>query len=167
MFSDEHGLEMAEHEHEGALPVFQFNSQDARLYGIEIDAHYKIDDKNRVKVFADKLNAELKNGGALPRIPSDKLGVKYEFAYEGFKTNMTVTRYTKQDDITAYETSTAGYTIVDASMQYDFSHQGIDFVGYLNLDNLTDELGFVHSSFIKDQAPLPGRNIKLGIRAYF
>ncbi|OHU88044.1 MULTISPECIES: TonB-dependent receptor [Pseudoalteromonas] len=167
IFSEAHGIEVADHEHENALPVFQFRSNDAELYGIELDAHYNINDKNRVKVFADKLSAKLKNGNPLPRIPSDKLGVKYEFDYDGFKTNMTVTRYAKQDDITAYETTTSGYTIVDASVQYDFSHSGIDFVGYLNLDNLTDELGFVHSSFIKEQAPLPGRNVKLGIRAYF
>ncbi|MBD1583738.1 TonB-dependent receptor [Pseudoalteromonas sp. S16_S37] len=167
MFSEAHGIEVSDHDHEGALPVFQFTSQDARLYGFELDAHYSINDKNRVKVFADTLTAELKNNAALPRIPSNKLGVKYEYSHNGFTSNFTVTRYNKQSDITSFETTTAGYTLVDASMQYDFTQSDIDFVAYLNLDNLTDELGFVHSSFIKEQAPLPGRNIKLGIRAYF
>jgi iron complex outermembrane receptor protein len=167
MFSNDHGVEVADPVHEDTMQVFKFVSHDARLYGIEIDAHYNINDKNRVKLFADTLNAELKSGQALPRIPSSKLGIKYEYENAGIKANMTVTRYAKQDDITSYETETVGYTLVDASVQYDFSNSGIDFVAYANLDNLTDELGFVHTSFIKTQAPLPGRNLKLGIRAYF
>ena len=47
----------------------------------------------------------------------------------------------------------------------DQSHENTQF--YINVDNLTDELGFVHTSFIKDKAPLPGRNIRLGVRGYF
>ncbi|MBQ4848833.1 TonB-dependent receptor domain-containing protein [Pseudoalteromonas sp. MMG012] len=167
MFTSEHGIENADHFHEGALPVFKFASDDAELYGVELDAHYRINDKNRVKVFADTLTAKLDNDQYLPRIPSNKLGVKYEYEHAGWKANMTITRYNSQSDIAAYESKTNGYTLVDTSFQYDFSAQGIDFVGYANIDNLTNELGFVHSSFIKEQAPLPGRNLKLGLRAYF
>jgi iron complex outermembrane receptor protein len=57
--------------------------------------------------------------------------------------------------------------LLNAGFSYDFSLSGVDLVGYVNVDNITDELGFVHSSFIKEQAPLPGRNFKLGIRGYF
>ncbi|MCG7550043.1 TonB-dependent receptor [Pseudoalteromonas sp. Of7M-16] len=166
-FTSEHGLEVADHEHEGARDVYQFVSQDAKLYGLEFDVHYQINELNRVKVFGDHLRAELDNGQNLPRIPSNKLGVSYAYERGPFSADMTITRYLEQDEIASYETVTKGYTLVDASMSYDFDVQGVDMVGYLNLENLTDELGFVHSSFIKEQAPLPGRNVKLGIRAYF
>jgi len=66
-----------------------------------------------------------------------------------------------------YETKTDGYTIVDAQANYQLSLGAIDTQLYLNVDNITDELGFVHSSFIKDKAPLPGRNFRFGIRGYF
>ena len=52
-------------------------------------------------------------------------------------------------------------------MQYDFALAGVDMLTYLNIDNITDELGFVHSSVIKEQAPLPGRNIRFGVKAFF
>ncbi|MBQ4812465.1 TonB-dependent receptor [Pseudoalteromonas luteoviolacea] len=166
-FTSEHGLEVADHEHEGARDVYQYVSKDAKLYGLEFDVHYQINDLTRIKVFGDHLRAKLEDGQNLPRIPSNKLGVNYAFEKGPFKADMTITRYLEQDKVTSYETVTKGYTLVDASLSYDFAVQGIDMVGYMNLENLTDELGFVHSSFIKDQAPLPGRNLKLGIRAYF
>jgi iron complex outermembrane receptor protein len=42
-----------------------------------------------------------------------------------------------------------------------------DIVLYVKGQNLTDELGFVHSSFLKDDAPLPGRSFSVGIRGSF
>jgi len=167
IYSSEHGIEEADHEHEGALPVYQFKSQDAELYGLELDTHYKLNDENTVKLFADSITAKLKDSSYLPRIPSNKIGVKYEYALENLVADITVTHYASQNKITAYESKTDGYTLVDFSMQYDFDIAGNDVMAYFNIDNLTDELGFVHTSVIKEQAPLPGRNFKLGIRAFF
>ncbi|MGO2372603.1 MAG: hypothetical protein ACTJIB_18735 [Pseudoalteromonas prydzensis] len=38
---------------------------------------------------------------------------------------------------------------------------------YLKADNLTDQEARVHSSYLKDEAPLPGRSVSLGVRARF
>jgi iron complex outermembrane receptor protein len=38
---------------------------------------------------------------------------------------------------------------------------------FIKGSNLTDKLGYVHSSFIKEDAPLPGRAVTLGITARF
>lgn len=167
IFSPEHGLELADHEHADALSVFKFESSDAKLYGLEFDAHYKINDYARVKVFGDSLRAKLDNDEYLPRIPSNKLGVDYQHRYNNLTANFSVTHYLEQDNIASYESKTESYTLVDMTVNYDFELLGNDMVGYINLENLTDELGFVHSSFIKEQAPLPGRNVKLGFRGYF
>jgi len=167
IYSAEHGIEEADHEHEGALPVYQFKSQDAELYGFELDTHYKLNEENTVKLFADSITAKLKDSSYLPRIPSNKIGVKYEYALDNLVADLTVTRYASQNNIASYESKTAGYTLVDFSMQYDFELAGNDVMAYFNIDNLTDELGFVHTSVIKEQAPLPGRNFKVGVRAFF
>ncbi|WP_440056045.1 TonB-dependent receptor [Pseudoalteromonas sp. T1lg65] len=167
MFTGEHGLETADHFHEGALPVFKFQSQDAKLYGLEFDAHYKLSDSSRIKVFGDSLTAKLDNDDYLPRIPSNKLGIDYQYNQGALLTSLTVTHYFEQKDIASYESATSSYTLVDLAASYEFSVSGSDLVAYFNADNLTDELGFVHSSFIKEQAPLPGRNFRFGIRGYF
>jgi iron complex outermembrane receptor protein len=38
---------------------------------------------------------------------------------------------------------------------------------YARLNNLTNELAYSHTSFIKNAAPLPGRNLTAGVRVSF
>ena len=53
------------------------------------------------------------------------------------------------------------------NLNYYFNLQSVDLTAFLKGTNLTDKLGYVHSSFIKEDAPLPGRAITLGITARF
>lgn len=168
VYDEEDGLESAIGAHDDAVAVYQFASKDAELYGIEFDVHYQIDPSAMIKVFGDSTRAKLKDdAGNLPRIPANKLGSELQYNLGDLQLTLTGTHYFEQDDISAFETKTDGYTIVDAQANYQLSLGAIDTQLYLNVDNITDELGFVHSSFIKDKAPLPGRNFRFGIRGYF
>ena len=168
VYDEEDGLESAIGAHDDAVAVYQFASKDAELYGIEFDVHYQIDPSAMIKVFGDSTRAKLKDdAGNLPRIPANKLGSELQYNLGDLQLTLTGTHYFEQDDISAFETKTDGYTIVDAQANYQLSLGAIDTQLYLNVDNITDELGFVHSSFIKDNAPLPGRNFRFGIRGYF
>ncbi|TMP17189.1 TonB-dependent receptor [Pseudoalteromonas sp. S2893] len=168
VYDEEDGLKSAIGAHDDAVAVYQFASKDAELYGVEFDVHYQIDPNAMVKVFGDSTRAKLKDDeGNLPRIPANKLGSELQYNVGDLQLTLTGTHYFEQDNISAYETKTDGYTIVDAQANYQLSLGAIDTQLYLNVDNITDELGFVHSSFIKDKAPLPGRNFRFGIRGYF
>ncbi|MCQ8819166.1 TonB-dependent receptor [Pseudoalteromonas agarivorans] len=168
VYDEGDGLESAIGAHDDAVAVYQFASKDAELYGVEFDVHYQIDPSAMVKVFGDSTRAKLKDDeGNLPRIPANKLGSELQYNVGDLQLTLTGTHYFEQDNISAYETKTDGYTIVDAQANYQLSLGAIDTQLYLNVDNITDELGFVHSSFIKDKAPLPGRNFRFGIRGYF
>ncbi|KPZ53464.1 MULTISPECIES: TonB-dependent receptor domain-containing protein [unclassified Pseudoalteromonas] len=168
VYDEEDGLESAIGAHDDAVAVYQFASKDAELYGIEFDVHYQIDPSTMIKVFGDSTRAKLKDdAGNLPRIPANKLGSELQYNVGDLQLTLTGTHYFEQNDISAFETKTDGYTIVDAQANYQLSLGAIDTQLYLNVDNITDELGFVHSSFIKDKAPLPGRNFRFGIRGYF
>ncbi|MDC9525531.1 TonB-dependent receptor [Pseudoalteromonas sp. Angola-30] len=168
VYDEEDGLESAIGAHDDAVAVYQFASKDAELYGVEFDVHYQIDPNAMVKVFGDSTRAKLKDDeGNLPRIPANKLGSELQYNVGDLQLTLTGTHYFEQDNISAYETKTDGYTIVDAQANYQLSLGAIDTQLYLNVDNITDELGFVHSSFIKNKAPLPGRNFRFGIRGYF
>ena len=167
-FDEEHGLEMAEEVHDDAMAVYQFTSKDAKLYGLEFDVHYQVSPSTLVKVFGDSTTAKLKDdNNYLPRIPANKLGSELQYTVSDWQFSLTGTHYFEQSDITAYETKTEGYTLFDASANYQLDLGPVDTQLYINVDNITDELGFVHSSFIKEKAPLPGRNFSLGIRGYF
>lgn len=168
VFDAEHGLEAAEPDHDHGMAVYQFVSKDAKLYGIEFDAHYQLNSNAMVKLFGDSTTAKLADDeGNLPRIPANKLGSELQYNISDWQFSLTGTHYFEQNDITAYETATDGYTLFDAQANYQLTVGPVDTQFYINIDNITDELGFVHSSFIKDQAPLPGRNFRLGVRGYF
>ncbi|WP_024612822.1 TonB-dependent receptor [Pseudoalteromonas sp. TB64] len=168
VFDEEDGLVSAVGAHDDASAVFQFTSKDAELYGVEFDAHYQINPNAMVKVFGDSTRAKLKDDeGNLPRIPANKLGSELQYNLGDLQLTLTGTHYFDQNDITAFETKTDGYTLFDAQANYQLGLGAVDAQLYINVDNITDELGFVHTSFIKDTAPLPGRNFRFGIRGYF
>ena len=105
--------------------------------------------------------------GDLPRTPPMKAGVSYQYQGENWSGQFGLTHYAKQDKIAVDETVTAGYTLVDANISYDFDLSALDLTAYLKATNLTDKLGFVHSSFVKEDVPLPGRSLALGLTARF
>ena len=69
-----------------------------------------------------------------------------------------------QDNTAPFELKTDGYTLLNASVAYDLSEALTVRVG---VDNLTDEDARQHTSFLKDQVPLPGRNFKSSFVARF
>ncbi|MBZ9610984.1 TonB-dependent receptor [Rheinheimera maricola] len=166
---DEHEEEHADAEHDAheSFAVYQYQQHDATLYGLEFEARYRLDAAQSVNVFVDTVRAKLDGGDYLPRIPPYKTGVGYQYNGISWSADLGVTRYAKQNKVAANETPTKGYTLLDASLNYDFSLSQLDITAFLRGTNLTNELGFVHSSFIKANAPLPGRAITLGLRATF
>lgn len=166
---DEHEEEHDEagHETHESFAVYQYRQQDATLYGLEFEARYRLDETQSVNVFVDTVRAKLDGGDYLPRIPPFKTGLGYQYKGISWSADIGVTRYAKQNKVAANETPTQSYTLLDAAVNYDFSLSQLDMTAFLRGTNLTNELGFVHSSFIKADAPLPGRAITLGLRATF
>ena len=77
-------------------------------------------------------------------------------------------RVFRQDRVTPLESGTAGYTRLDAGLEYTLKNsEKLTTTLYLRGHNLLDKDMRVHTSFIKDFAPLPGRSIVAGLRAGF
>ena len=72
-----------------------------------------------------------------------------------------------EDEIAAFETETPGYDMLNATVAYDLRAGGDGVQLYARATNLLDELALNHTSFIKDAAPLRGRNVVFGVRARF
>ena len=155
------------HAGDGSFPLYQYQQQDATLYGMEFEARYKLNNAQSLNVFFDAVRAKLDGGDYLPRIPPYKTGVGYQYNGLSWSADIGVTHYARQDKVAVNESTTKGYTLVDANINYDFNLAKVDMTAFLRATNLTNELGFVHSSFIKEDAPLPGRALTIGIRAMF
>jgi len=156
-----------EHAHEDELPVYIYQQADVKLYGIESELIYKVTPEFTATIFGDYIKAKLNDGGYLPRIPPLRIGSELSYTGSSFSASLTAQRYFKQSDVAFDETETDGYTMIDANVNYYVDGVGTDLVVFLKADNILDTDARVHSSFLKDIAPLPARGFSVGIRGSF
>ena len=65
------------------------------------------------------------------------------------------------------EDSTSSYTLLDARAAYSWKTKDIEAEIFIKASNLTDDLARVHTSFLRDTAPLPGRSVEVGLNVMF
>ncbi len=149
------------------MPVYLYVNEDVDLHGFEAQFIWQISAPYRLTIQGDYIRARLRAGGELPRTPPMRLMT--ELAYQGnhFDADLSISRYFRQDKTAEFEQASAGYTLVDASVSYRFNLGSQDLVAYLKAQNLTDELALVHTSFLRDITPLPGRSFAIGLRGSF
>ena len=121
-----------------------------------------------LRVFGDRVRATLDEGGNLPRIAPARVGADLRWDANAWRASLGAVRYDKQDDVAVGETPTDGYTLVDAHFAYHWdTSESLGWELFLDGNNLTDQVGRVHTSFLKDVVVLPGRNVSAGIRVFF
>ena len=156
---------------EDGLPVYQFSQADARYYGFEVQGSLTLAKLGDAEIVADGLadytHARIVGIGAAPRIPPLRL-------LGGLAVNATkidvrgeVEWVDDQDRISTFETPTKGYTMVNAEI--NFRPWGTDrpLSFALSANNIFDVDARRHASFLKDYAPLAGRDIRLTARVNF
>jgi iron complex outermembrane receptor protein len=153
------------------LPVFSFVQQDATFTGGEISARANLFDAAGFTlagdVAYDLVRAEFDAGGHPPRIPPASLTIGLEAENTHWTSRIEAVNTARQNDLAPFETETDGFTFVNASVAWRPHGNTGAWTVRLDGRNLTDELGRVHSSFLKDELPLPGRNVRLTLIADF
>jgi iron complex outermembrane receptor protein len=164
---DHEGEEEHEEHGHGVLPVYVFEQADATLYGLEAQLAWQVSAPITLTFWGDSIRGKLDGDGNLPRIPPVRLGSQLRYQSSGWGAEIGVSHYFEQNKVAELETSTDAYTLVDAELAYTFTANRSDLTVYLKGSNLTDEEARVHSSFLKNQAPLPGRGLSIGLRGMF
>ena len=114
------------------------------------------------------VDVSLSNSGNLPRIAPSRIGGELRWERGPLHASLGAVRYARQDDVAAFETPTPGYTLVDTHISWHVdTESGNGWELFLDGRNLLDEDARVHTSPLKDLAPLPGRGVTVGVRAYF
>lgn len=153
---------------EEGLQVVQFAQTDAELYGYELDMGYRLDNRWSVQAFSDYTRAKQTDGADLPRIPAQRIGVETRYQARQWDATLGYTRYLQQDRIATNESVTGAFGLLNAKANFypDWlaQHGGTVFV---KAENIADQLGYVHSSFLKEDAPMAGRNFQLGVSMSF
>ena len=182
--------------HEGT-PARVWSQADARFTGAEADLQWTFIDDARgtwsLRTFGDMVRGRLTGsgtrevvlsiphhghtdtytgaialGGNLPRIAPWRLGGELRWEANAWRASLGAVRYARQDDVAAGESATPGYTLVNANIAWHGDTPGGNaWELFVDGNNLLDQEARSHTSFLKDLAPLPGRNISAGVRLFF
>jgi iron complex outermembrane receptor protein len=159
-------------EEEDGLQLIEFVQRDARFVGAEaqlaIDLVHAEPHHLHVDLSADYVRAELRGSDEpLPRIPPFRLGAGLHYEGEAWSARVELRGAARQDRLAPFERATAGYTLLNASVgrRLFFGRRIVELL--LRGTNLTDEEARNHVSFLKDLAPLPGRDVRLDVRFTF
>lgn len=158
--------EHEDHDHGGDLPVYRYTQVDATLSGFEAQVNYQFTPELHSLVQLDYVRARSDNGN-LPRTPPMRALFKGTYQTSDYMAQVSLQHVFEQDNVAVEEAQTDAYTLVNANFNYYLDVQNVDLVLYAQVKNVFDEYAQVHTSFLKDEAPLAGRNIKVGIRGQF
>jgi iron complex outermembrane receptor protein len=164
--------EQATGEEAGGLPVFQFVQRDAEFRGAEAQAHLDLFHSEphhfELDLMADYVRATLRGTGEpLPRIPPFRYGAGLHYDAGRWNARVELRGAAEQDRVTASERPTEGYTLLNASVGWRAFFRRSVLELMLRGSNLTDAEARNHVSFLKDLAPLPGRDVRLIARLAF
>jgi iron complex outermembrane receptor protein len=156
---------------EDELPVRQWTQADARFHGIEALLRYHIGETAYghfdLTARTDYVRARLQDGGDLPRIAPARFALALDWTHQGWSGGLELKRVSEQDRTAEFEERTKGYTLLGADLawSFDWGRQNVEL--FLQGRNLTDREARVHTSLVKERAPLPGRNLVFGVRSFF
>ncbi|BAV64890.1 TonB-dependent receptor domain-containing protein [Sphingobium cloacae] len=150
------------------FPCYQYSQADARYWGFEAEGSVTLGEVGGYKVnldgVADYVRATIKNSGPAPRIPPLRLLGGLEFQGDRLNLRGEVEHSFKQDRIAETETPTKGFTLVNASLSWKPLTGNDRTTLTLSANNIFDVEARRHASFLKDYAPLAGRDIRLTAR---
>jgi iron complex outermembrane receptor protein len=157
---------------EDGLAVYQYTQRDAEFYGAEVETIFHLHESTAhafdVRVAADTVYGEISDTGEnLPRITPRRLTLALDYRGGPFSAGIDTQLVDRARRLAPNETATDSYTLLGASLGWHFDVNRFAFDVFVRASNLTDEEARSHVSFLKDVAPLPGRNLTLGLRVSF
>jgi iron complex outermembrane recepter protein len=156
---------------EDGLPVYQFQQAKARYYGFEAQGSLTLAKIGEAAITADALGdyvrATIVHVGPAPRIPPLRLLGGIGVTSPRIDGRVEVEWTDAQKRISAFETSTAGFTLVNAEINLRPWGRERPLSFALSANNIFDVDARRHASFLKDFAPLAGRDFRITARASF
>ncbi len=148
------------------LTVANYLQKDAQLsgYELEIGRVFELGDGNlSLSLGRDSVTGEFKDGNNIPRMIPARYIYSAVYSRGDLEWSVNLKDIDRQTDIAKTETATAGFQLLDARFSKtialnESNHLSISIFA----NNLLDEVARNHTSFVKNEVPLPGRNF--GIR---
>ena len=156
----------------GELRDRSFRQADATLRGVEAEISYNLNEPGWFsRLFADSSRGKLDQLGNLPLQPATRTGLNIGYQDTRWRSTLSVLHADAHNRIASsslsQETSTKGYTSVDASISFVQRYANADLTWFLLARNLLNEEIRLSTSLLKDYVPQPGRNFIIGVRTRF
>ena len=150
-----------EHGH-GNLIHANYIQEDAEFDGYEIEFGRTFDlgaGEMTLSFGRDVVNAQFTDGHNVPRINPARNVYSLSYTQNDLVFKLNLKDVEKQNDIGEGETATAGYQMLDTRLTKTFDLSGKSKLKVTLFGrNLLDEAARNHSSFVKNEVPLPGKN---------
>ncbi|TPE65221.1 TonB-dependent receptor, partial [Sandaracinobacter neustonicus] len=159
-------------EEEDGLPVFTYLQHGARYWGMEAEGSVTVarlgDTDIDLTGMADFVRADILGGnGPAPRIPPLRLLGGLEANGGAFGGRLEAEHVTRATRVAEFETETPAFTLVNASASWRPLGADSPTTIIASVNNIFDVEARRHASFLKDYAPLPGRDFRLTARVSF
>ncbi len=163
-------FESATGEEEDGLDVFQFGAADATFRGFEVQGGADLTTIGAFDIKADGLVEYVRaktDTGNLPRIPPLSTLVGLEAESERFSFRAELDYVAEQNKISEFELPTDDYGLVNLFATWKAPVDAQPVRISVSVQNLFDTEARQHASFLKDEVPLPGRNVRFSIGTQF
>ena len=168
------------------LPIYTYAGVRARLYGLESSAKLRMVGGQQAiwsphtthgtmdfELRADAMHAQdLTNNAPLPRIAPVRLGVDAVWSSNSWGARLGFTHAAAQNRVPENGVATAGYTLVNAGLNYHTHTGPTHWLLFAKLDNITNKLAYSSTSVLTQTMgsiapPLAARNLKVGAQMSF
>lgn len=162
-------------ESEDGFPVRVYRQQDADFFGLEAELGYRFQPTAagnfELTAHFDTVEGELDRpidgNDQLPRISPTRFGLALDWHRGPWRARVDYLHVAEVDDVANFETITDSYNMLGIDLAYQLQFGSSQWELFLKGENLLDETARVHTSFLKDFAPLPGVNLGFGLRGRF
>ncbi len=157
------------------LPVFVFVQEDASFVGGEVYTEAAFEGGPlgadwTVRASIDVVEAELDSGKDVPFVPPVGINAMTKADWGRLELGTSIVWADSQDAVGEGQLPTDSYTLLGLSAAYDLALAAGAAAGsqlFVEVRNLTDEEARLATSVLRDFAPLPGRNVRFGVRLAF
>ncbi|MEY4717510.1 MAG: hypothetical protein RL563_128 [Pseudomonadota bacterium] len=151
------------------VPVLQSSQADAIFKGYEAKLIFPMMENHfgllELSLFSDYTRGEFKFGGDVPRMPPLRYGLQVDYAKEQLSSYLRFTRAEEQTYAGDFETSTAGYFLLNVGLNYQLkAYQDAKLMVFAKGNNLLDQNIRNAVSYQRNFAPEAGRGAEVGFR---
>ena len=159
---EDHGDEDHDDHGHGNLIHANYIQENAEFDGYEIEFGRTVElgaGELTLSFGRDVTNAQFSDGHNVPRINPARNIYSLSYAQNDLTFKLNLKDVEKQSSFGEGETATDGYQMLNSRLTktYEISGKGVLKISLFG-NNLLDEAARNHSSFVKDEVPLPGKN---------